>query len=137
MTEVPTADHMQIVGLDSIVCNGSMINEWWIGKYIYRREQSWPNLRYCTIPEFAWRDWGKPQKKPESGQLVCELRFEPGTSEMWRSANNLTAMFSSLWCFVLSLFVSASFVYHLKYSYFYLPGFSVSNLSLICSFTPS
>jgi hypothetical protein len=50
----------------------------------------------CTIPVFAWRDYGKPRKTSE--QLVSGPGFEHGASRIQRSCNKSIAPSGRIYC---------------------------------------
>jgi hypothetical protein len=73
-----------------IASNDRIINEQWTGKDM---EGSDRDLIEVTIPAFAWRDWGKPQK---FSVRVASLRAEIWTRYLqnWKwDANRCVAMF--------------------------------------------
>jgi hypothetical protein len=55
-----------------------MISEWWLGKDL---EQSGRGLIPGIIPKFAWRNWGKPQKKLSQNTQFPGRDLNPEYSE--------------------------------------------------------
>jgi hypothetical protein len=50
---------LSVVHIICILSNVRMCNEWWIGKDM---EGADCRLFHCTIPVFAWKEWGNPRK---------------------------------------------------------------------------